>query len=84
MTAEGIENAASFSLLRDLGCDVAQGFYIGRPKPAAEIVQERLPNPELRSLPALASGNRPSAHGRGRIRPFTGRQRLAKDSLSAT
>jgi diguanylate cyclase (GGDEF)-like protein len=62
VTAEGVENAASFSLLRELGCDVAQGYYIGRPKPAAEVVQERLPNlntPSV-SLSVVPSGNQPS------------------------
>ncbi len=29
--AEGIENAGAFSMLRDLGCGLAQGYLIGRP-----------------------------------------------------
>jgi diguanylate cyclase (GGDEF)-like protein len=41
VTAEGVENAQAFSLLRDLGCDVAQGYYIGRPKPPLEVMRER-------------------------------------------
>jgi PAS domain S-box-containing protein len=32
--AEGVESAPTLSLLRDLGVDLAQGFYIGRPAPA--------------------------------------------------
>jgi EAL domain-containing protein (putative c-di-GMP-specific phosphodiesterase class I) len=43
VTAEGVENAAAFSLLRQLGCDVAQGYYIDRPKAAEEIMRERIP-----------------------------------------
>lgn len=68
VTAEGIEDAASFSLLRDLGCDVAQGYYIGRPKPAAEIVRERLPSPTLATaaFAAAPAGSWPS-HRHGRI-----------------
>jgi EAL domain-containing protein (putative c-di-GMP-specific phosphodiesterase class I) len=31
--AEGVENQATLTLLRDLGVDLAQGFYIGRPAP---------------------------------------------------
>jgi diguanylate cyclase (GGDEF)-like protein len=54
VTAEGVENLASFTLLRELGCDVAQGYYIGRPKPATDVVQERLPNLNLASV-ALAA-----------------------------
>jgi diguanylate cyclase (GGDEF)-like protein/PAS domain S-box-containing protein len=31
--AEGVEDADSLDLLRDLGCDVAQGYLLGRPAP---------------------------------------------------
>ncbi len=33
VVAEGIENAATLALLRKMGCDHAQGFFLGRPKP---------------------------------------------------
>jgi EAL domain-containing protein (putative c-di-GMP-specific phosphodiesterase class I) len=33
--AEGIETPETLSLLRDLGCDVGQGYLIGRPEPEA-------------------------------------------------
>ncbi len=32
VVAEGIEDAATFSLLHDLGCDSGQGYYLGRPQ----------------------------------------------------
>ncbi|TBU96937.1 putative bifunctional diguanylate cyclase/phosphodiesterase [Phytopseudomonas dryadis] len=32
--AEGIERAEQWDYLRQLGCDYAQGYYIGRPQPA--------------------------------------------------
>jgi EAL domain-containing protein (putative c-di-GMP-specific phosphodiesterase class I) len=35
--AEGVEDQATFELLGVLGCDVAQGYHIGRPLPAAEL-----------------------------------------------
>ena len=35
--AEGVETAAQLALLSEKGCNEAQGFYIGRPKPASEI-----------------------------------------------
>ena len=47
VTAEGVEDASSFSLLRELGCDVAQGYYIGRPRPADELIAELRPNAAL-------------------------------------
>ncbi len=31
--AEGVEDAATLSLLRKLGADFAQGFHLGRPAP---------------------------------------------------
>ena len=35
--AEGIEDAETLNLLRDMGCDLAQGFLLGRPAPADQI-----------------------------------------------
>ena len=37
VVAEGVENDATLLALRDLGCDVAQGFGIGRPVPADRL-----------------------------------------------
>lgn len=45
VVAEGIEDGTTLGLLVDMGCDIAQGFYIGRPKPAADFAF---------GLPALA------------------------------
>jgi EAL domain-containing protein (putative c-di-GMP-specific phosphodiesterase class I) len=35
--AEGVESAEILQLLTELGCDLAQGYYIGKPIPAAEV-----------------------------------------------
>ena len=35
--AEGIETAEQLAQLRALDCDIAQGYYFARPRPAAAI-----------------------------------------------
>jgi diguanylate cyclase (GGDEF)-like protein len=37
VVAEGVETAAQLTTLQDLGCDLAQGFYLARPAPAGDI-----------------------------------------------
>ena len=37
VVAEGVENATQLSLLRELGCDQVQGFFIARPQRAEQI-----------------------------------------------
>ncbi len=37
--AEGIETLAQMDLLRDLGCDSGQGYYLSRPLPAEDVSQ---------------------------------------------
>jgi EAL domain-containing protein (putative c-di-GMP-specific phosphodiesterase class I) len=39
MVAEGVETAEDWACLERLGCDVAQGYYLSRPLPAAEVTQ---------------------------------------------
>ncbi|MFL6098086.1 MAG: putative bifunctional diguanylate cyclase/phosphodiesterase, partial [Blastococcus sp.] len=53
MVVEGVEDAATLASLREWGCDVAQGYHIGRPMPAetflawlpAQPAAVRLPTP---------------------------------------
>jgi len=37
VVAEGVENAEAWNLLRQLGCDLAQGYLISPPMPAAGV-----------------------------------------------
>ncbi len=38
VVAEGIENAATWALLDEAGCDIAQGYYLARPMPFADLL----------------------------------------------
>jgi diguanylate cyclase len=42
--AEGVETPVALDLLRDLGCDAAQGYLLAKPVPAAAL--PRLPRPQ--------------------------------------
>lgn len=44
VTAEGVETPTALALLRGMGCDVAQGYLIGRPA-ALDILISQLDNP---------------------------------------
>ena len=37
VVAEGVEDAEDWSLVKRTGCDLAQGYFIARPMPAAEL-----------------------------------------------
>lgn len=39
VVAEGIENERQWRILKSLGCEIGQGFWIGRPIPAEDIHQ---------------------------------------------
>ena len=39
VVAEGVEDDACLAFLREIGCDVAQGYLIGKPMPAEEFRQ---------------------------------------------
>ncbi|MCK0506594.1 EAL domain-containing protein [Aromatoleum anaerobium] len=63
LVAEGIEDAAELAVLRDLGCDYAQGYYIGRPAavPASSLssaVLKVLGSAKISVLPTLSRRQR--------------------------
>lgn len=58
VTAEGVETESVASRLRELGCDFAQGFYIGRPAPPEECRQYLGAPTPLRPVRLTAVDNR--------------------------
>jgi len=54
--AEGVETADQLALVTELGCVYAQGYFIARPMPAADVpvwlAAQRAPSPDLHVLPA--------------------------------
>jgi diguanylate cyclase (GGDEF)-like protein/PAS domain S-box-containing protein len=40
-TAEYVEDAATLQLVKDLGVDFAQGYHVGRPGPARQVIRSR-------------------------------------------
>ena len=54
VVAEGIEDATTLALVRQLGCDTAQGYHLGRPM-TSEAVRSLLGREESAAIPAVAS-----------------------------
>jgi EAL domain-containing protein (putative c-di-GMP-specific phosphodiesterase class I) len=52
VVAEGVEDDATLNALRAQGCDVAQGYLLGRPMPASELVAVARAMPEI-TRPAM-------------------------------
>jgi EAL domain-containing protein (putative c-di-GMP-specific phosphodiesterase class I) len=47
VVAEGIEDVETLDLLSDLGCDLAQGYFISRPTPASRLTFKETETKEL-------------------------------------
>ncbi|MET0746682.1 MAG: EAL domain-containing protein [Rhizobium sp.] len=65
VTAEGVETARQFEMLRDEGCDEIQGYFISPPRPFAEVAQllssPVLPAPSPSPGRSAKTGRRPAS-----------------------
>jgi EAL domain-containing protein (putative c-di-GMP-specific phosphodiesterase class I) len=52
--AEGVEDQATWDLLVELGCDLAQGYHMSRPLPAGDLRRWLAADPSRRALPHAA------------------------------
>jgi EAL domain-containing protein (putative c-di-GMP-specific phosphodiesterase class I) len=58
VVAEGVEDGPTLDVLRELGCDIAQGYHIGRPMPARELESWlSAAHPHGRAVPAAAASH---------------------------
>ena len=55
--AEGVENKAQLTFLHEQQCDLVQGYYSGKPMPAAEIIQKFTPTPDQDFNPLEPDGH---------------------------
>jgi diguanylate cyclase (GGDEF)-like protein len=70
--AEGVEDARQLEMLRSLGCDLAQGFFLARPA-AAHVIEQLIREPQGSAIVA-PKGRHPVARqasrkAPGRLRP---------------
>jgi diguanylate cyclase (GGDEF)-like protein len=68
MVAEGVETHVAYTELAGLGCDQAQGYFMSRPVPAAELdhwLSNRRGADILTDIPQLRTAT-PVGHGEGR------------------
>ena len=69
VVAEGVETPQVWQRLAELGCDVAQGFGLARPMPAAQFERwAREPSDRARLLVPQLHTSRSAWRPRGRVR----------------
>jgi EAL domain-containing protein (putative c-di-GMP-specific phosphodiesterase class I) len=60
VVAEGVEDRDTLLKLRSLGCDIVQGYYLGRPQPAGQnhlLLASLIPAPRDSAECALSTAS---------------------------
>ena len=74
VVAEGVESHQAWTRLTELGCDLAQGFYVSRPLPAPDLgrlLRERAAAEAEQAAEASSPRRRPRCASSARRRPRT-------------
>lgn len=75
--AEGVETEDQMRALRDMGCDIVQGYYFSRPVPAEEYEAFVMERNNLGTIPEASDSNKP-----GRLRREREQDEMEKDDIS--
>ncbi|MCB0989574.1 MAG: bifunctional diguanylate cyclase/phosphodiesterase [Acidimicrobiales bacterium] len=63
VVAEGVEDAASYEILRDFGCETAQGYFMAKPMPSAQLSEWYSDLPKLKKLLGYDTSDTPAGKG---------------------
>jgi len=70
VVAEGVETHVQLTVLQGLQCDVAQGYYFGRPVPASRLTELLLSqNQKSQSGDVIDIANRPGYTSKNTLPP---------------
>jgi EAL domain-containing protein (putative c-di-GMP-specific phosphodiesterase class I) len=69
VVAEGVEDSKTLALLTELGCDIAQGYFIGMPEPADDVAFDSVTPSRQTPEKAGRHAQRRPDNGRGRPTP---------------
>lgn len=75
--AEGVETEDQMRALRDMGCDIVQGYYFSRPVPAEEYEAFVMERNNLGTIPEASDSNKP-----GRLRREREQDEMEKDDIT--
>jgi predicted signal transduction protein with EAL and GGDEF domain len=79
VVAEGVENQAAFDTLRELGCDIVQGYFLGHPMAADRVLPWIEETPWGRAAPTPRVRSKEARAGKAVVARAAQRQLVAAD-----